>query len=207
MFIDEATKDLIQHKIRCGFVLKSKVKGFTDEFDFFMPENEENEIYPTSEDPFPFIRTHCCNPIPYYDYSDTKNKKIEKDLKKCFEMAGRVREFDIFFNKLKEAYKKKLKKFFMIKGEYGCGKSFFIRKALYSFFTEIKEYKELSNIYFNNDGLEFPNIVLCGYQYPMVENVPFNGLAMIFRQIYLWLNKNVFAKEKRGFEEINIKKN
>jgi hypothetical protein len=89
-------------------------------------------------------------------------------------MAGRIQEFEAFVNKLNEIYKKKLKKFFMIKGYFGSGKSFFIRKGLYSFFKDIEENKELSEIYFKNPNLLFPNFVLCNYQTPMLEHIPFN---------------------------------
>ena len=101
------------------------------------------------------------------------------------EMAGRIQEFEAFVTKLNEIYKKKLKKFIMIKGHYGCGKSFFIRKGLYSFLKDIKTNQELSEIYFNNTNLAFPNFVLCNYQTSMLEHIPFNGVSMIFRQIYL----------------------
>jgi hypothetical protein len=95
----------------------------------------------------------------------------------------------------------------MVKGKYGCGKSFFIRKALYSFFKDIEDdaNQELADLYLNNPQLAFPNFVLCGYQTPMFEHIPFNGVCMIFRQIYLWLNKNFFNKDKTLFEEIDFK--
>ena len=40
----------------------------------------------------------------------------------------------------------------------------------------------------------------------MLEHIPFNGFSMIFRQIYLWLTKNYFKKEKKNsLEKINVK--
>jgi adenylate cyclase 10 len=216
--IDERTKNLIQNKIRCKYLFRSGVKGFNILFNFFTPVTDENEFFPTEDDPFPFIRTHCCNPVPFYNidqfYKDQEDKEVKKKkinnqknyLKNSLEMAGRVEEFDAFVKKLNEIYTKKLKKFFMIKGQYGCGKSFFIRKGLYSFFKDIEENKPLSEIYFNNPNLLFPNFVLCNYQTPMLEHIPFNGFSMIFRQIYLWLTKNYFKKEKKNsLEKINVK--
>ena len=218
LVIDERTKNLIQNKIRCKYLFRTKVKGFDILFNFFTLVTNENEFYPKEEDPFPFIRTHCCNPVPFYNieqyFIDQENGETEKKkninqknyLKNSLEMAGRVEEFETFVNKLNEIYKKNLKKFLMIKGQYGCGKSFFIRKGLYSFFKDIEENQELSNIYFNNPNLEFPNFVLCNYQTPMLEHIPFNGLSMIFRQIYLWLSKNYFKKGKNSLEKINLRK-
>ena len=67
LVIDERTKNLIQNKIRCRYLFRTKVKGFDILFNFFTPITEENEFFPTEEDPFPFIRTHCCNPVPFYN--------------------------------------------------------------------------------------------------------------------------------------------
>ena len=215
LVIDERTKNLIQNKIRCKYLFRTKVKGFDILFNFFTPVTDENEFFPKEEDPFPFIRTHCCNPVPFYnleqyfiDQGEEVNKKKNNNqknyLKNSLEMAGRIEEFEAFVSKLNEIYKKKLKKFIMIKGQYGCGKSFFIRKGLYSFFKDIDTNQELSDIYFNNPDLAFPNFVLCNYQMPFLEHIPFNGISMIFRQIYLWLTKNYFKKEKNLLEKISV---
>ena len=214
LVIDERTKNLIQNKIRCKYLFRTKVKGFDILFNFFTPVTEENDFFPKEDDPFPFIRTHCCNPVPFYNVEqffedqdeEVKKKRINNQknyLKNSLEMAGRIQEFEAFVTKLNEIYKKKLKKFIMIKGHYGCGKSFFIRKGLYSFFKDIESNQELSDIYFNNPNLAFPNFVLCNYQTPMLEHIPFNGVSMIFRQIYLWLTKNYFKKEN-SLVKINL---
>jgi hypothetical protein len=214
LVIDERTKNLIQNKIRCKYLFRTKVKGFDILFNFFTPITEENDFFPKEDDPFPFIRTHCCNPVPFYNVEqffedqdeEVKKKRINNQknyLKNSLEMAGRIQEFEAFVTKLNEIYKKKLKKFIMIKGHYGCGKSFFIRKGLYSFFKDIETNQELSDIYFNNPNLAFPNFVLCNYQTPMLEHIPFNGVSMIFRQIYLWLTKNYFKKEN-SLVKINL---
>ena len=217
LVIDEKTKNLIQNKIRCKYLFRTHVKGFHILFNFFTPITDENDLIPKQDDPFPFIRTHCCNPVPFYNISKfiadqeydgvTAKKKAEKNyLKNSLEMAGRTEEFQIFVSKLNEIYIRKAKKFLMIKGQYGCGKSFFIRKGLYSFFKEIDDEAniELSDIYLNNPKLDFPNFVLCGYQTPLFEHIPFNGVAMIFRQIYLWLNHKLFNKEKSLFQQIDF---
>ena len=66
----------------------------------------------------------------------------------------------------------------------------------------------MAELYLNNPQLAFPNFVLCGYQTPMFEHIPFNGVCMIFRQIYLWLNTNFFNKDKKKtVKEINLKEN
>ena len=85
LVIDEKTKNLIQNKIRCKYLFRSKVKGFDILFNFFTPITEENELFPNEQDPFPFIRTHCCNPIPFYnieqymeDQGEEMNKKKSK---------------------------------------------------------------------------------------------------------------------------------
>ena len=217
LVIDERTKNLIQNKIRCKYLFRTKVKGFDILFNFFTPITEENDLIPKQDDPFPFIRTHCCNPIPFYNISQfiadqsgegsSEKKPNNKNyLKNSLEMAGRIEEFEIFVTKIDEIYRKKSKKFLMIRGQYGCGKSFFIRKGLYSFFKDIENEanQELAEIYLNNPELAFPNFVLCNYQTPMLEHIPFNGVSMIFRQIYLWLNKNYFNKENTLLERIDF---
>ena len=207
LVIDERTKNLIQNKIRCKYLFRTKVKGFDILFNFFTPVIDDKEFFPKPEDPFPYIRTHCCNPVPFFniqqfieDQGDNgKNKKNNNQknyLKNSLEMAGRTEEFEAFVSKLDEIYKKKLKKIIMIRGQYGCGKSFFIRKGLYSFLKDIKTNQELSEIYFNNTNLAFPNFVLCNYQTPMLEHIPFNGVSMIFRQIYFWLQKKKILLKK-----------
>ena len=217
LVIDEKTKNLIQNKIRCRYLFRTKVKGFDILFNFFTPVTDENDLIPKQDDPFPFIRTHCCNPIPFYNISkfiadqsndgtSEKKNKEKNYLKNSLEMAGRVEEFEIFVSKLNDIYRKKAKKFLMIKGQYGCGKSFFIRKGLYSFFKDIdnEANQELADIYLNNPDLAFPNFVLCSFQTPFLEHIPFNGVAMIFRQIYLWLNTNYFNKETTLLEQIDL---
>ena len=217
LVIDERTKNLIQNKIRCRYLFRTKVKGFDILFNFFTPITDENDLIPKQDDPFPFIRTHCCNPVPFYNISQfivdqngdgTSEKKTSQKnyLKNSLEMAGRIEEFEVFVSKINEIYRKKNKKFLMIRGQYGCGKSFFIRKGLYSFFKDIdnEANQELADIYLNNPELAFPNFVLCNYQTPMLEHIPFNGVSMIFRQIYLWLNKHYFDKEKTLLEQIDI---
>ena len=219
LVIDERTKNLIQNKIRCRYLFRTKVKGFDILFNFFTPVTDENDFIPKEDDPFPFIRTHCCNPIPFYnisqfvaDQSNDENAKKKNGpknyLKDSLEMAGRIEEFEIFVSKLNEIYRKKGKKFIMVRGQYGCGKSFFIRKGLYSFFKDIDNEvnQKLADLYLNNPELAFPNFVLCGYQTPMLEHIPFNGVSMIFRQIYLWLNKYYFNKEKALLEQIDLSK-
>ena len=140
------------------------------------------------------------------DGTSEKKNNQKNYLKNSLEMAGRIEEFEIFVSKLNDIYRKKGKKFLMIKGQYGCGKSFFIRKGLYSFFKDIENEanQELADIYLNNPGLKFPNFVLCSYQTPMLEHIPFNGVSMIFRQIYLWLNEHYFNKEKNLLEQIDL---
>ena len=112
LVIDERTKNLIQNKIRCKYLFRTKVKGFDILFNFFTPVTNENEFYPKEEDPFPFIRTHCCNPVPFYNieqyFTDQVSGETEKKknnnqknyLKNSLEMAGRVKEFETFVNKL-----------------------------------------------------------------------------------------------------------
>ena len=121
-------------------------------------------------------------------------------------MAGRKAELKAFVSKLDEIKENNLKKFIMIKGEYGSGKSHFIRKGLYTFFNQENNI-ELYNQYINNKGFLKPNIVLCSNQHPFVYMIPFNALAYIFRQIYQWLNTNIYYKERNKFEKIKINQN
>ena len=206
--IDEKTQYLIQNKIKCKYLFSyDQLKGFEGKvFHFFEPIYDLDNIYPSINNPFPIIKCHCYNP-DNFNYLNSDIYKDEKyELQKSLMLAGRKAELKAFVLKLNEIKEKSLKKFIMIKGEYGSGKSHFIRKGLYTFFNEDNN-KELYNQYINNNEFVKPNIVLCSNQHPFVYMVPFNALAYIFRQIYQWLNKNIYSKEKNNFEKIKVNKN
>ena len=186
LVIDEKTKDLIQHKIRCKYILTSKLKGFSVDFNFFVPVVDDDLIVPKIEDPFPLIRTHFSNPINFYNniiYDD------KRDLANSLEVFGRKKEIDALLRKLQFVYKNKTKKVIVIRGQYGSGKTLLIRKVLNEFFMKDGTLKEE---YFNP---KIPNLVLCCNQYPLLQFIPFNGFCFIFRQIYMWLDKHLFSKE------------
>ena len=206
LVIDEKTKNLIQNKIKCKYLFSyDQLKGFEGKvFHFFEPKYELDNIYPSKYNPFPIIKCHCYNP-DNFNYLNSDLYKDEKhEFEKSLMMAGRKVELKAFVSKLDEIKEKNLKKF--IKGEYGSGKSHFIRKGLYTFFNEENNI-ELYNQYINNKGFLKPNIVLCSNQHPFVYMTPFNALAYIIRQIYQWLNKNIYYKEKNKFEKIKINQN
>ena len=206
--IDEKTQNLIQNKIKCKFLFSyDKLKGFEGKvFHFFEPIYDLDDICPSMLNPFPVIKCHCYNPDNFnYLNGDIYKDKIS-EFKKSFMMAGRKVELKAFVSKLNEINEKNLKKFIMIKGEYGSGKSHFIRKGLFTFFSEPNNI-ELFKQYLNNQGFKKPNIVLCSNIHPFLFMVPFNGLAYIFRQIYQWLNNNIYQNEKNNFEKIKVNKN
>ena len=206
--IDENTQRLIQNKIKCKYLFSyNQLKGFEGKvFNFFEPIYELDNIYPTHLNPFPFIKCHCYNPDNFNYLSSNIYKDKEYELQKSLMMVGRKAELNAFVSKLNEIQIKNLKKFIMIKGEYGSGKSHFIRKGLYTYFNDPDNFY-LYESYVNNKEFIRPNIVLCGNQHPFVYMVPFNAVAIIFRQIYLWLNKHVYSKEQNNFEKIKINKN
>ena len=191
LVIDEKTKDLIQNKIRCKYLLTSQLKGFTVDFNFFQPLSENEPLLPSLLDPFPFIRTHHLNSIPFLNNTIRDDKD---DLSNSLSMIGRRSELKYMIKKLNAIFKNNMKKIITIRGQYGSGKSLFIRRSLYDFF---KTNKELGVSYFNfTKYIPKPNVVLCSYQYPIMQFVPFNGVAFIFRQIYQWMDENVFQKEE-----------
>ena len=206
--IDENTQRLIQNKIRCKYLFSyDQLKGFEGKvFNFFEPIYELDNIYPTHLNPFPFIKCHCYNPDNFNYLSSNIYKDKDYELQKSLMMVGRKAELNAFVSKLNEIQIKNLKKFIMIKGEYGSGKSHFIRKGLYTYFNEPDNFY-LYESYINNKEFNKPNIVLCGNLHPFVYMVPFNAVAIIFRQIYLWLNKHVYSQEINNFEKIKINKN
>ena len=206
--IDEKTQNLIQNKIKCKYLFSyDQLKGFEGKvFHFFEPTYELDNIYPSISNPFPFIKCHCYNPDNFNYLIGDIYKDENYELQKSLMIAGRKNELKAFVSKLNEIIEKNLKKFIMIKGEYGSGKSHFIRKGLYTFFNEPHNI-ELYNQYVDNKDFIKPNIVLCSNQHPFVYMIPFNAVAFIFRQIYQWLNKNVYSKEKNNFERIKINKN
>ena len=205
--IDEKTQILIQNKIKCKYLFSyDQLKGFEGKlFHFFEPTYELDNIYPAENNPFPFIKCHCYNP----DNFNFLNKNIYKDeqyeMEKSLMLSGRKIELNAFISKLNEIIEKNIKKFIMIKGEYGSGKSHFIRRGLYSFFNQPNNI-ELYNQYTNNQEFIKPNIVLCSNQHPFVYMIPFNAVGFIFRQIYQWLNKNIFLKEKDNFITVKLTK-
>ena len=206
--IDEKTQNLIQNKIKCKYLFSyDQLKGFEGKvFHFFEPTYELDNIYPSISNPFPFIKCHCYNPDNFNKLISDIYKDEKYELQKSLMIAGRKNELKAFVSKIDEIIEKNLKKFIMIKGEYGSGKSHFIRKGLYTFFNEQNNI-ELYNQYVNNKGFKKPNIVLCSNQHPFVDKVPFNAVAFIFRQIYQWLNKYIYSKEKNNFEKVKTNKN
>ena len=52
-------------------------------------EYNEEIFFPKIEDPFPFIRTHCLNPVPLINNDTCKNKN---NFKFAFRCAGRKKE-------------------------------------------------------------------------------------------------------------------
>ena len=208
LVIDEKTQNLIQNKIKCKYLFSyDQLKGFEGKvFHFFEPIYDLDNIYPSKYNPFPIIKCHCYNPDNFYYLNSDIYKDEKYEFEKSLMMAGRKAELKAFISKLNEIKEKNLKKFIMIKGEYGSGKSHFIRKGLYTFFNE-ESNLELYNQYINNKGFLKPNIVLCSNQHPFVYMIPFNALAYIFRQIYQWLNKNIYYKEKNKFEKVKINQN
>ncbi len=167
-------------------------------------EYNEEIFFPKIEDPFPFIRTHCLNPVPLINNDTCKNKN---NFKFAFRCAGRKKEIKLFIDKLNYVYENCLKKFFMIRGNFGSGKSFFIRKCLFNFFFKNNKSDDVAFSYLQNTNYEKPNFVLCSYQYGSFNHIPFNAFAFIFRQIYIWLNKNIFAEENKNFKFIKLNKN
>jgi len=166
-------------------------------------EYNEDIFFPKKENPFPFIRTHCLNPVPFINNETCKNKN---NFKFAFRCAGRKKEIKLFVDKLNYIYENSSKKFFMIRGNYGSGKSFFIRKCLFNFIFKNNKSDDLAFSYLQNTNYEKPNFVLCSYQYVSFSNIPFNAFAFIFRQIYIWLDKNVFSEEKNNFKFIKLNK-
>ena len=203
LVICEKTKNLIQNKIRCRFLFSSELKGFSVKFNFFEPVSDEELFFPNINDPFPFIRTHCLNPVPFLNMGNEKKKDC---LKLAFRCSGRRKEIKVFVDKMNYVYENEKKKFFMVKGDYGSGKSFFIRKCLFLFLFKNKNNGDLINSYLQNSNLEKPNYVLCSYQYPLLNKIPFNGFAFIFRQIYLYLNKYIYSEEKGKDKFIKLNK-
>lgn len=229
LVIDETTQRLIQNKIRCKFLFMDKLKGFTTNFRFFEPVDENTIIYPTLLDPFPFIKTHNANSVNWYtnDNSSTKSKSnstsnrsnysryssnSEDDIKTSehsFRIFGRESELNALVKKFRYIYVNNTKQIILIRGQYGSGKSLLIRRALRDFINSdddlYKTFYSNNNNNNNNTTTKKPLSVLCTYQYPLMTFVPFNGLAFIFRQIYLWMNDNIYSKE--SYQLINSNSN
>ena len=171
---------------------------------YFPIENEEIFI-PSFQDPFPFIRTHKKNSffnknkellkneyknlnnnnLSITQISDIENEEISYinlKLKKSLIIFGNYNEIKRMNNILNDVYRKKEKQFIFIKGFLGVGKSLFLRKSLNNF---IGLNNDLGKIYFLNHPFLF-----CSILNPINKLIPFNGLNLIFRQIFLYIVKN-----------------
>ncbi|MCQ2815931.1 MAG: hypothetical protein MJ252_01575 [archaeon] len=209
ILINDKTKDLVSKFIRCEYRLTSTVKGFNVPFDFFEPIDEGNIIYPTPKDPFPYLRTHYDKIIAIEpkDENDINNKRTAVDLNedgkfmKNFKMIGyeknnksSKRHFLLKFaiHRMQKACDLNKNIFLLIKGNYGCGKSLFIRKILYEFLLKNPNFNEYYYEDTFTDGK--PNFILCQFQYPLLHTVAYNGVAFIFKQIYLSI-KNLYRND------------
>lgn len=186
VLIDKNTKELIQNKIRCKYLFTSGLKGFSTDFDFYTPV-EDDLFFPTQYDPFPLIRTHIV-----YEGS-TKSQRVDrlKLLKRNMTIIGNEEEQKIFIKIMKKVIKNKSKKVFAIKGMMGTGKSLFIRSSLYDL---ISYDPVLSKIYLNISDINAsdaqPTFILCSFQSPLTYNHPMNGVSGILRYIYLQIKKS-----------------
>ena len=170
--------------------------------EFYSPIENEEFFYPKISDPFPLIRTHKLNTFNQKktfinnnnnNFSFIKLKTIDlnsneikknslKKLKNSNTIFGYSNEINKIINLLNIILNKKLKQFFLIKGCLGTGKSLFIRKILNNF---IGLNENLSKIYFNKNSF-----LLCNIIKPFFEKIPFNGIFLILRKIFLILIEN-----------------
>ena len=215
IYIDKKTMKFSQKFYRCIFIgeliIKENITKNEETEDvslfekiYFPIENEEIFI-PSFQDPFPFIRTHKKN--SFYnknkellktEYKNSKSNNlstsqisdIENDeeyymnlkIKKSLIFFGNSNELQRINNVLNDVYRKKDKQFILIKGCFGVGKSLFLRKSLNNF---IGLNNDLGKIYFLNHPFLF-----CSILNPINNLIPFNGLNLIFRQIFLYIVKN-----------------
>ena len=235
IYIDKKTMKFSQKFYRCifigEFILKENLTKNEESEDitltekiYFPIENEELFI-PSYQDPFPFIRTHKKNfffnknkDLLKTEYKNSKNNNlstsqisdVENDeeyinlkVKKSLIIFGQSNELKRINNVLNDVFRKKSKQFILIKGFFGVGKSLFLRKSLNNF---IGLNNELGKIYFLNHPFLF-----CSILNPINKLIPFNGLNLIFRQIFLSIVKNGKIKKieemcyKNGIKDEDIK--
>jgi len=136
VFVDEETKRDAEHKIRFKFFECRTVKGKTEQIPIYAPINclEENEKL--LEEGFS-IRTHMHN-IP-------DDAFMIEQYKDSFFMLRREKEVELIMNILKDFLEFEVRKVVLIKGEYGIGKSLFMRCVLESFKKLLNNEKKLWN--------------------------------------------------------------
>lgn len=190
----ENTRHLIQDKILCKWVAKGKLKGFTNEFNFYQPIEKEDEPIPLAL----IVKTHRDNPkididgrlIP--DFLDEALFIIgrDKEIKYCLELL------DTTCNSISCE-----SKMILIKGIIGSGKSLFIRKILYEFF---EQNKKLLNALPEMKKGNF-QFLFVTRQLPTMLTTLYNGCCDFFKKIYFAISsrifeKNILVKIKDGLE-------
>ena len=198
VLIDENTKQYIQSKIKSEYVFSSALKGFSSEFNFYRPiENDYERMFPMQRNPFPFLRTH----------NEIITTEPSKYLKKNLTLIGNNKQRKLLIQIINKAITNKKKRIISIRGEIGTGKTLFIKTCLYEV---LSSHAELSKIYLNSVDTSFENsklnFVLCSFQCPFTYNQPMNGLCRIARYVYLQIIKHEkmvikdFTKDKVNYQ-------
>ena len=179
----ENTKNLIQYQIACKWVAKGKCKGFTNEFNFYEPiEDYEDIIIEKVES---IIKTRRDNPI-----FDNNGKIIKSSLKESIFIVGRDDEINKVLDLLNLVVVNNESKFILINGILGSGKSLFLRRVLYEFFEKHKNISEkLPNL---NKKNNYPFVFVTS-QLPTTLTTSFNGCVGFLKKIYSRIN---FRHEK-----------
>lgn len=194
ILIDEKTKNIIERDIPCEWVLENECKGFAEKFQFYQPILDLNKYL---EDPtyfLPNLRLHKNNYIFGNTNKQDENKNNRNQL--TIYMVGRKDDIEAFKEEIFRAYKKKEKEILLVRGEYGSGKTLFIRKVLYEFVNSFKELITKINLPNDNNN---PQFIFTSSLNPRTEIKEFNCLNFIFKSIIPYFIK--YSSNKKKFNQ------
>ena len=184
MFLCEKTKYLIQNKIFSEFRYRSKLKGFSVEFDHFSPIDEGKIKKFNIDNIYQLIKTHRNN-----KFNDKNRINFEQEMI-SEKIIGLNKEKDLIMEKFDNVAKKRISEGLLIRGIIGSGKSFLLRNQLIEIMKKNKEGLIMQNI---------DNILFISNQSPITHSIRMNAYQEMMRKICSSILEKNIGKNKTEY--------